>query len=72
MLTRCKTVKPVQNLKIIQLDQIVQNPGDQPLRLFGALRNYIMELKLQSPVVLVRLQVRSGLRIRKLIELNLT
>ena len=48
-------------MKIIDLSQIVENPGDRPLRLFGALRNYIREQKLQTAAVIVRLQVGAGL-----------
>jgi len=50
-------------VKIIKLDEVVANPGDRPVRLLGALRNYIREQKLQTVALVVRLQVRSGLHI---------
>ena len=44
-------------MKIIELSQIVVNPGDHPQRLLGALRNYIREQGLSTQAVVVRLQV---------------
>ena len=47
-------------MQVVELKEIVEDAGDHPLRLFGALRNYIREQKLPMPAVVVRLQVRPG------------